>query len=54
MKVNYNRPITTETGMLHCIGEVIYAGRRIQTAESRLQDSAGKLYAHAIVTCMIL
>jgi len=53
MKVNYLRPIMDQTGLLRCIGEVIHAGRRIGIAEARLQDAAGKLYAHATVTCLI-
>ena len=29
-------------------------GRRIATAEARLTDAAGKLYAHATTTCLIM
>lgn len=53
MKINYIRPITTNTGRLRCTGEAIHVGRRIGTAEARLEDAAGKLYAHATVTCLI-
>jgi len=53
MKINYVRPITKETGPLRCIGRAIHVGRRIGTAEARLEDAAGKLYAHATVTCLI-
>ncbi len=54
IKINYVRAITTETGEVRAEGKVINAGRRIATAEGRLCDSAGKLYAHGTTTCLIL
>jgi uncharacterized protein (TIGR00369 family) len=54
IKVNYIRPIIIETGRLTCVGEVIHMGRRMATAEGKLYDAAGKLYAHATTTCMVL
>ena len=53
-KVNFVRPITRETGRVRCEGKVIHAGRRIATGEARVTDLSGKLYAHAVGTCMIL
>lgn len=53
IKVNYIRPISDDAGLLHCIGEVIHMGRRLATAEGKLIDAEGKLYAHATTTCMI-
>ena len=53
-KVNFVRPITREAGRVRCEGKVIHAGRRIATGEARVTDEAGKLYAHAVSTCMIL
>ena len=53
MKVNYVRPITAQTGTLRCVGKAIHIGRRTGMAEARLIDAAGKLYAHATVTCLI-
>lgn len=53
LHVNYIRPITTETGRLHCIGEVIHVGRRMATAQARLLDENDKLYSHATTTCLI-
>jgi len=53
LKVNYIRPITMKTGILRCVGHSIHVGRRTGTAEARLEDADGRLYAHAIVTCMI-
>lgn len=54
LKVNYLRPITSKTGIVHCEGKIIHVGGRIATAEARLTDAAGKLYAHGTTTCIIL
>ena len=54
LKVNYLRPITTKTGTLYAEGKIIHIGGRIATAEGRLTDAAGKLYAHGTTTCLIL
>ncbi len=54
IKINYVRPITSETGEIRAEGKVIHLGKRIATSEGRLCDSAGKLYAHGTTTCLIL
>src|SRR5437763_3642430 len=48
-KTNLVRPITADTGRLRAIGKVLHVGKRVATAEGRLEDVDGKLYAHA--TC---
>src|SRR5262245_11611175 len=53
-KTNLVRPITSETGTLRAIGKLVHLGKRVATAEGRLEDKAGKLYAHATTTCLIL
>jgi len=53
-KTNLVRAITVETGKLRAIGKVLHVGKRMATAEGRLEDSAGKLYAHATTTCLVL
>ncbi len=53
-KTNLVRAITTATGKLRAIGKLVHAGSRIATAEGRLEDAAGKLYAHATTTCIVL
>ena len=53
-KTNLVRAITSETGLLRAIGKVVHVGKRIATAEARLEDKAGKLYAHATTTCIVL
>ena len=54
IKINYVRAITSDTGEVRAEGRVINSGKRIATAEGRLVDSAGKLYAHGTTTCLIL
>ncbi len=54
LKVNYLRSITAKTGTVYCEGKIIHLGGRIATAEGRLTDAAGKLYAHGTTTCIIL
>lgn len=53
IKVNIVRPITAKTGRLICVGTVIHVGRSVATAEARVEDEQGKLYAHGTTTCMI-
>jgi uncharacterized protein (TIGR00369 family) len=54
LKVNYLRPLTVKTGTVYCEGKIIHVGGRIATAEGRLTDETGKLYAHGTTTCIIL
>ena len=53
-KTNLVRAITAETGKLRAIGRTVHVGKRMATAEGRLEDAAGKLYAHATTTCIVL
>jgi uncharacterized protein (TIGR00369 family) len=53
-KTNLVRAITSETGRLRAIGKVVHAGKQVATAEARLEDPSGKLYAHASSTCIVL
>lgn len=54
IKVNYVRGLTEATGEIAAIGEVVHRGGRMATAEGRLVDANGKLYAHGSTTCMIM
>lgn len=54
LKVNYLRPVTMKTGTVYAEGKIIHLGGRIATAEARLTDAGGKLYAHGTTTCIIL
>ena len=53
MKINYVRPMRRETGEVRCEAEVLHAGGRVATAEGRIVDASGKLYAHGTATCML-
>ena len=53
MKINYVRPMTRETGEVRCEANVIHLGGRVATAEGRIVDCDGKLYAHGTATCML-
>ena len=53
-KTNLVRAISDKTGRLRAIGRLVHLGNRIATAEGRLEDSSGKLYAHATTTCIVL
>lgn len=53
MKINYVRPMRQETGEVRCEAEVLHAGGRVATAEGRITDASGKLYAHGTATCML-
>ena len=53
IKVNFVRPIFEKTGTLRAVGEIVNVGRKIASAEGRLMDENGKLYAHGTTTCFI-
>jgi uncharacterized protein (TIGR00369 family) len=54
LKVSFVRPMTRDTGRVECEGRIIHVGARVATAEARIVDAAGKLYAHATSTCMVM
>jgi uncharacterized protein (TIGR00369 family) len=54
LKVNFIRAMTAETGRVRGEGKLIHLGGRTATAEGRVIDESGKLYAHATTTCLIL
>jgi uncharacterized protein (TIGR00369 family) len=54
VKINLVRAVTRDTGPLRAIGKVIHQGRSTATAEGRLEDAAGKLYAHGTTTCILI
>jgi acyl-CoA thioesterase len=53
LKVNYVRKIDAEVGRLLCTGAVIHAGRTMLTADAKLTDENGKLYAHGSGTFLV-
>lgn len=54
LKVNYLRAIKHTTGTIYGEGNVIYVGGKIATAEGRVTDASGQLYAHGTTTCLIM
>jgi uncharacterized protein (TIGR00369 family) len=54
LKIAYHRAITRDTGMLRAEGKVITAGRRVAFTEARLVDAAGKVYASATSSLLVL
>ncbi|MGH8114756.1 MAG: PaaI family thioesterase [Rhodanobacteraceae bacterium] len=53
LSINIVRSATHNTGPLRAVGTMIHAGRQIATAEARVEDEKGKLYAHATTTCFV-
>ena len=53
IKVNYVRPLTRDTGVVRCEGTVLHVGERVATAQGRMVDADGRLYAHGTTTCLI-
>jgi len=50
MKINYVRAIRRGVGTISCTGTVVHAGSRTATAEGRVVDAGGTLYAHGTLT----
>jgi len=53
-KVNFARAIQADTGELRAEGVVVARGRTIITAEGKLTDARGRLYAHGTSTLLVL
>lgn len=53
LSVNIVRAASDRTGPLRAIGQVVHSGRQLATAEARLVDAEGKLYAHGTTTCLV-
>ncbi len=53
LSVNLVRGAVPGREPLRAIGQVIHSGRQLATAEGRLVDAAGKVYAHATTTCLV-
>ena len=53
IKVSYVGKLVAETGRLRCVATVLHAGRTLFTAEARLIDDAGRMYAHGSGTFLV-
>ena len=54
VKANFVRALTSATGTVRCTGTVVHGGRTVATAEARIEDADGRLYAHGTSTLLIL
>jgi uncharacterized protein (TIGR00369 family) len=54
LKINYTRPLTRDIGEVRCTGTVIHIGTRTATADARVVDQNGLLYAHGTTTCLLV
>jgi len=54
LKVNYVKALTDRVPMVRAIGEIIYSGGCIGTAQGKLVGADGTLFAHATTTCIVL
>ncbi|MES2048746.1 MAG: PaaI family thioesterase [Pseudomonadota bacterium] len=53
IKVHLIRAMTDKTGPVRAEGKVIQVGKQVGTAEGRIVDASGKVYAHATTTCLV-
>jgi uncharacterized protein (TIGR00369 family) len=54
IQVRYVRPLTRQSGRVLCHGTAVHVGTRTATAEGRVVDEAGKLYATGTTSCMLI
>ena len=54
VQVRYLRPLTRASGRVLCTGVAVHAGGRVATAEGRIVDEAGKLYAMGTTSCLLI
>ena len=54
LSVKFLRPVTVATGPITAEGTVVHLGRRTALAEAKLTDAAGKVYATATSSCILL
>lgn len=54
LHVNYIRPAVRATGTLTADARALHVGRTLATATAEVRDAAGKLYAHATTTCLVM
>jgi acyl-CoA thioesterase len=53
LNVKFVGKIEVDTGQLKITGKVLHAGRSMLTAEARIEDATGKLYAHGSGTFLV-
>jgi uncharacterized protein (TIGR00369 family) len=53
-KINFTRPMSADTGVVHGEGKTVHVGRQMAIAEGRLIDANGRLLAHGTTTCHLV
>jgi uncharacterized protein (TIGR00369 family) len=53
IKINFVRALTDKTGPIRAEARTLHVGRRAGTAEGKIHDANGTLYAHGTTTCII-
>ncbi|NSL55802.1 PaaI family thioesterase [Uliginosibacterium aquaticum] len=53
LSINIVRPASQRTGPLRAVATVLHRGGQMATAEARVEDEKGRLYAHATTTCFV-
>jgi uncharacterized protein (TIGR00369 family) len=54
LSVTLVRALTDRVRKVRCEGRVLHAGSSVVTAEGRITDAEGTLYAHGTTTCLVL
>jgi uncharacterized protein (TIGR00369 family) len=54
LAASYLRPITTDTGPVRCIGEVISMGRTVAVSEASVVDASECVFARVAATCLLI
>lgn len=54
LNVHFVKAMSATSGEMACEGKVVSIGRTAATAEGRLTDSKGRLFAHGTTTCVIV
>ena len=53
-RVHLVRGMSEKTGPVRAEGRVVHNGKRTATAEGRIIDAAGTIYAHGTTTCLMI
>ena len=54
LNLTYTRPMTKDTGPVHCEGRIVHQGARVVTAEAEVKTEAGQLIAHGGASWLVL
>ena len=54
IKINFTKPMTTDKGELRALGSALHIGSRTATAEGKILDAEGAMYAHGTTTLLLM